>query len=83
MARCIAQALAKNEPSEKCTGVFTRTYDKQHSWGLSGQANWLNKHNNLTAGASWDRSSLTYQQVGQFGYLNPDFARLDYTDQQL
>jgi len=70
--RCIAQGLEKSEPSEKCTGVFTRTFDKQHAWGGSAQANWFDAHNNLTFGTSVDRSSLTYQQVGQFGYLNPD-----------
>jgi len=70
--RCIAQALEFSEPSEKCTGVFTRTYDKQNSWGISEQASWLTERNSLTFGTSWDRSSLTYQQNGQFGYLNPD-----------
>ena len=70
--RCIAQALEKSEPSEKCTGVFTRTYDMQHAWGGSAQANWLGAHNNLSAGITWDRSSLDFQQAGQFGYLNPD-----------
>jgi outer membrane receptor protein involved in Fe transport len=70
--RCIAQALGKNEPSEKCTGVFTRTFDKQHGWGASAQANWLTDHNNLIFGTAWDRSGLTYQQNGQFGFLNPD-----------
>ncbi len=70
--RCIAQALEFSEPSEKCTGVFTRTYDKQHSWGGSGQAHWLSDRHNLTIGGSWDRSSLNYQQAGQFGYLNTD-----------
>ena len=70
--RCIAQALEFSEPSEKCTGVFTRTHDKQHSWGGSAQGNWFSAHNSLTFGTSVDRSSLTYQQNGQFGYLNPD-----------
>jgi outer membrane receptor protein involved in Fe transport len=70
--RCIAQGLQFAEPSEKCTGVFTRTYDKQHAFGVSGQANWLFANNRLTVGSSWDRSGLTYQQNGQFGYLNPD-----------
>ena len=70
--RCIAQALEFSEPSEKCTGVFTRTYDKQHSWGASAQVNWLSDHHNLSAGVTWDRSSLNFQQAGQFGYLNPD-----------
>ncbi len=70
--RCIAQGLEMSEPSEKCTGLFTRTWDKQHAWGVSGQAHWLNAHNSVTAGVSWDRGSLTYQQAGQFGYLNSD-----------
>jgi outer membrane receptor protein involved in Fe transport len=28
----------------------------------------------LTAGSSWDRSSLTFQQGTQFGYINPDYT---------
>src|SRR6202012_4627822 len=68
--RCIAQGLEMSEPSEKCTGVFTRTDDKQQAFGASGQANWSGARNSLTVGASWDRSGLTYQQAGQFGYLN-------------
>ena len=70
--RCIAQGLEKSEPSEKCTGVFTRTFDEQHAWGGSAQASWIGGHHNLTFGVSVDRSSLTYQQAGQFGYLNSD-----------
>src|SRR5579883_72110 len=70
--RCIAQGLEKNEPIEKCTGIITNTYDKQHNWGVSGQANWFTSHNRVIAGSGWDRSSLTFQQGSQFGYLNPD-----------
>ncbi len=70
--RCIAQALEFSEPTEKCTGVFTNTWDKQHAWGASGQGNWAHAHNNLTFGTAWDRSGLTYQQLARFGYLNPD-----------
>ncbi len=70
--RCIAQGLELSEPTEKCTGVFTNTFDKQHAWGGSAQSNWLSAHNNFTAGIAWDRSGLTYQQMGRFGYLNPD-----------
>jgi outer membrane receptor protein involved in Fe transport len=70
--RCIAQALEFSEPSEKCTGVFTRTYDAQHSYGASAQGAWLSRHNSLTLGISWDRGGLTYRQNGQFGYLNAD-----------
>jgi len=70
--RCIAQGLEKDEPIEKCTGIITNTFTKQHDYGLSGQASWLVAHNRITAGAGWDRNSMTYQQASQFGYLNPD-----------
>ena len=60
--RCIAQGLEMAEPIEKCTGIITNTFTKQHNYGLSGQASWLMAHNHVTAGAAWDRSSLTFQQ---------------------
>lgn len=70
--RCIAQGLEKDEPIEKCTGLITNTYNKQNNYGLSGQASWFPSHNHFTAGAAWDRSSVTFQQASQFGYLNAD-----------
>ena len=70
--RCIAQGLEHDEPIEKCTGIITNTYTKQNNYGLSGQASWLVSHSHVTVGAGWDRSSMTYQQGSQFGYLNPD-----------
>ena len=78
--RCIAQGLELNQPIEKCTGIITNTFTKQHNYGLSGQARWLVAHNHLTAGAAWDRSSMTFQQGSQFGYLNPD-RHHDHSDQ--
>ena len=74
--RCIAQGLEHSEPVEKCDGIFTNGYDKQHAWGGSGQASWLKGANNLTVGSSWDRSSLGFQQFSQFGYMNPDGVSL-------
>ncbi len=70
--RCIAQGLEHAETIEKCTGLITNTFNKQYNYGISGQASWLVKHNHVTMGAGWDRSSLTFQQASQFGYLNPD-----------
>ena len=69
---CIAQGLEKAEPSEKCTGQLTNTYNKQNNYGLSVQASWLLSHNRFTAGGVWDRSSISFQQGSQFGYLNSD-----------
>jgi outer membrane receptor protein involved in Fe transport len=70
--RCIAQGLEKDEPSEKCTGLLTNTYDKQNNYGLSAQASWLLSRNHFTAGGAWDRSSISFGQGSQFGYLNSD-----------
>ena len=71
--RCIAQALQKDEPAEKCNGLITHTFSKQNNYGLSGQITWLlGRHNRLTAGAAYDHSSVDFQQFSQFGYLNPD-----------
>ncbi len=70
--KCIAQGLEKSEPANYCTGIDTSTYSKQNNYGLSGQATWRPAHNHFTAGAAWDRSSMTFQQASQFGYLNAD-----------
>ena len=70
--RCIAQGLENSEPIENCTGLITNTFNKQHNYGLSGQASWLVAHNHVTAGAAWDRSSTIFQQASQFGYLSTD-----------
>ena len=70
--RCIAQGLQNNELIQNCTGLITNTFNKQHNYGLSGQASWLVAHNHVTAGAAWDRSSTIFQQGSQFGYLSTD-----------
>ena len=70
--RCIAQGLEKDEPGEKCTGTITSTSNKQHNYGLSGLVTYRTSRNRLAVGAAWDRSSLTYQQGSQLGYLNAD-----------
>jgi outer membrane receptor protein involved in Fe transport len=70
--RCIAQSLQFAEPVEKCDGIVVSSFNKQHNWGLSGQASWRVSRHRLIIGAAWDRSSLTFQQSSQFGYLNAD-----------
>ena len=72
---CLAQVLQNDDggnPSSTCTGVITRTQDKQNSYGLSGLTTWRTKHNRLSVGAGWDRGTSTYHQLTQLGYLNPD-----------
>ena len=70
--RCIAQGLEKDEAIEKCTGVITDTWTRQNNFGVSGLASVHSSHNRFTFGAALDHSSMTFQQLGQFAYLNPD-----------
>ncbi len=74
--RCIAQALQKEEPAEKCNGLINRTQTNQRNYGLSGQLTWLGelagRRNQFVAGAGYDASRVNFKQSTQLGYLNPD-----------
>ena len=74
--RCIAQALQKDEPAEKCNGLINRTQAAQQNYGLSGQLTWLGdlggRRNQFVAGAGYDASRLNFKQSSQLGYLNAD-----------
>ncbi|HTS28843.1 MAG TPA: TonB-dependent receptor [Bryobacteraceae bacterium] len=76
--RCIAQGLQFAEPIEKCDAIIIRSFTKQNNYGISGQLTWSatrgGRRNQFTVGAAWDRSSLTFQQAAQFGYINPDYT---------
>jgi outer membrane receptor protein involved in Fe transport len=74
--RCIAQALQFAEPIEKCDAVIIYSTTRQNNYGLSGQLTWstgrAGRRNQFTVGSAWDRSSLSFGQNQQFGYINPD-----------
>jgi outer membrane receptor protein involved in Fe transport len=74
--RCIAQALQRDEPGEKCNGLINRTHSEQHNAGVAGQMSWTgaprNGRNQFTAGAAFDRSGVDFAQSSELGYLNPD-----------
>jgi outer membrane receptor protein involved in Fe transport len=74
--RCIAQALQRDEPGEKCNARLNRTHSEQNNSGASGQMSWSGSpgghRNQLTAGAAFDRSSVDFRQSSELGYLNPD-----------
>jgi outer membrane receptor protein involved in Fe transport len=76
--RCIAQGLEFSEPIEKCDGIIVRSSTKQSNYGVSGQLTWFTmpggRRNQFTIGSAWDRSSLTFQQAAQFGYIRPDYT---------
>src|SRR5262249_10155484 len=74
--RCIANALLRDEPGEKCNGLLNRTNTKQHNYGASGQLTWFtaanNRRNQITVGSAYDRSTMHFLQSSELGYLNPD-----------
>ncbi len=70
--RCIAQALQRDEPGEKCNGLLNRSSIDQNNHGAAGQATWFSEHNQFTAGAGIDHSKAEFRQSTQLGYLNPD-----------
>ena len=76
--RCIAQALERNDPDQRCDGIVIYSKEVQNEYGLSGQMTWLTSsrmgHSQFTAGAAVDRGSVDYTQNTQYGYLTPDYV---------
>jgi len=74
--RCIAQVLQRDEPGEKCNGLYNRTSTSQDNYGVSGQMTMRGTpgrvRNQFTAGGAFDRSTMGFVQSSQLGYLNPD-----------
>jgi outer membrane receptor protein involved in Fe transport len=74
--RCIAQALQRDEPAEKCNGLINSAETDQHNYGGAGQivvtGSQAGLRHQLTAGAAYDGSRAGFQQSTQLGYLVPD-----------
>lgn len=74
--RCLAQVLQRDEPAEKCNGVDNRTSTTQDNYGVSGQLEARTgdsaASNRFTVGGGFDRSTVTFGQSSQLGYLGPD-----------
>jgi outer membrane receptor protein involved in Fe transport len=74
--RCIANALLRDEPSEKCNGLLNRSSSRQRNYGLSGQLTWFHVpgplRNQFTAGTAYDGNNVAFEQSTELGYLNPD-----------
>jgi outer membrane receptor protein involved in Fe transport len=75
---CIAQVLQRDEPGEKCDGVLNLTSTTQDNYGVSGQVEARSNRgatiNRFTAGGAFDRSTVSFGQSSQLGYLNPDHS---------
>jgi outer membrane receptor protein involved in Fe transport len=74
--RCIAQALLRDEPAEKCNGLTNHSLEAQNNYGFAGQGTLLSSrgaiHSQFTAGAAFTGSFIDFTQSTQLGYLNPD-----------
>lgn len=74
--RCIAQALERDEPGEKCNGLLNRTHSQQQNYGIAGQLTWTgasgSARHQFTVGAGYDGSIVNFGQLSQLGYLNSD-----------
>jgi outer membrane receptor protein involved in Fe transport len=73
--RCIAQALLRDEPAEKCNGLLNRTGSSQDNYGASVQfvfsGDLAGVRNDLTVGAAYDASHVDFTQLSELGYLTP------------
>ena len=74
--RCVAQGLQHSEPVENCDALTVYSKAVQNDYGVSGQLTWVTSargfHNQLVAGASYDRGVVDFTQNIQLGFLNPD-----------
>ncbi len=76
--RCIGQALLRDEPAEKCNGLLNRTNSEQSNYGVFGQASWTKSsgklQNQLVVGGGFDGARVSFNQITELGYLNPDYS---------
>lgn len=74
--RCIAQALLKDEPAEKCNGVINQTATRQRNHGVTAQLGYdgplFGLPSQSLVGAAVDVSRSHFAQGSELGYINPD-----------
>jgi outer membrane receptor protein involved in Fe transport len=74
--RCLANALLRDRPSEKCNGLLNQTDTSQHTFGAAGQATRFGTVHGgryqLTVGGAVDRSGVAFAQSSELGYVSQD-----------
>lgn len=74
--RCIAQALLRDEPGEKCNGVINQTRTNQGNYGVTAQLAYdgplFGLKSRSLVGAAADLSRSRFVQGSELGYLNAD-----------
>jgi len=75
---CLAEALSSGDPDQTCDGVNIYSNEIQNEYGLSGQITWVGStrvgRNQLAAGATADRGSVTYTETTDYAYVNPNYT---------
>jgi outer membrane receptor protein involved in Fe transport len=74
--RCIANALRRDEPGEKCNGLINQSATRQSQQGFALQLQGENRLAGLPqqwlAGAALDVSRVHFSQGSELGYLTPE-----------
>jgi outer membrane receptor protein involved in Fe transport len=75
---CIAEALELGSPDSTCDGVNIYSKEVENEYGFSGQLTWITSpamgRNQLAAGASIDRNSVSYTQTSDYAYVLPNYT---------
>ena len=73
---CKAQAIAHDEPGEKCSGILNRSSTSTDTYGLFGQVSVTNKifdkPNSYVVGGGLESSDIKYSQTAEFGSVTLD-----------
>ncbi|OYU97862.1 MAG: TonB-dependent receptor, partial [Burkholderiales bacterium PBB5] len=76
--RCIANALLRDEPAEKCNGLINQSNTAQTQQGLSvqlqGEGRLAGLAQQWVLGAALDVSRVHFTQGSELGYLNADHS---------
>jgi outer membrane receptor protein involved in Fe transport len=74
--RCIANALLRNDPDERCDGDTVYSLERQNNYGASAQLTWVRAlhsgNNQFAIGLTVDHGSVDFTQNTVWGYINPD-----------
>lgn len=74
--RCIANALLRDEPGEKCNGLINQSATRQTNVGaalqLQGEGKLAGLAHQWLLGAALDTSRVHFTQGSELGYLTPD-----------
>ena len=74
--RCIANALLRDAPAEKCNGLINQSRTLQSQFGLAGQADGQGRlaglDHRFVLGAALDWSRVQFNQGSELGFLSAD-----------